>query len=142
MCQVSNSENTVNTNTVSLLNKRSVSWNEEVNVKRIPSHRDYGELVKACLYMSPYELWLSQYRSMIELTVDGPDWRLALEEDCMPVDMYTGERFHPAHLMDLNLPSGGKAQQERQCQDGSKPSQPFPPETADHCLQELCALLG
>lgn len=136
MCQVSKSDSTVHTNK-SLLNKkrRSVSWNEKVNVKHIPSHRDYGELIKACLYMSPYELWLSRYCSMVELTFDGPDWRQAIEEDSMPVNMYTGERIHPAHLV-LNQP------QEHQSQHASKASQPFSPDNADQCLQELCSILG
>jgi hypothetical protein len=138
MCQASKSDSTVNT-TKSLLNKkRSVRWNEQVNVKHIPSHRDYCELVKACLYMSRYELWVSRYCSMVELTLDGPDWRQALEEDCMPVNRYTGERIHPAHLA-LNLPPvAGPQRQERK----SQASQPLPPENANHCLQELCAILG
>lgn len=139
MCQVSNPDNTT---TKPLLNKkRSVSWNEDVNVKHIPSHRDDCDLVKACLYMSPYELWLSQYRGMVELTLDGPDWRQAIEEDCMPVNMNTGERIHPAHLI-LNLPPVGPQPKEQQSQYSSKASHPSSPKGAAHCLQELCAIMG
>jgi hypothetical protein len=141
MCQASKSDSTVNTTKSLLNNKRSVRWNEQVNVKQIPSHRDYGELVKACLYMSPYELWLSRYCSMVELTLDGPDWRQALEEDCMPVNKYTGERIHPAHLV-LNLPPVGPQQQERKTQHAFQPSLPVTPENANQCLQALCAILG
>jgi hypothetical protein len=141
MCKAPTSDITVNTTKPLPNKKRGVSWNEEVNVKHIPSHRDYCELVKACLYMSPYELWLSQYCSMIELTLDGPDWRQALEEECMAVNKYTGERVHPAHLV-LNLPPVGPQAQERPSRDASKASLPFLPENASDCLQELCAILG
>jgi hypothetical protein len=141
MCQASKSDSTVNTTKSLLNNKRSVRWNEQVNVKQIPSHRDYCELVKACLYMSPYELWLSRYCSMVELTLDGPDWRQALEEDCMPVNEYTGERIHPAHLV-LNLPPVGPKPQERKTQHAPQPCQTFLPESANQCLQALCAILG
>lgn len=141
MCQASKSDSTVNTTKPLLNTKRSVSWNEEVNVQHIPSHHDECELVKACLYMSPYELWLSRYCSMVELTLDGPDWRQAIEEDCMPVNMHTGQRIHPAHLV-LNLPPVGPQPQERQSRDAPKACQSIPPEDANHCLQELCAILG
>jgi hypothetical protein len=59
----------------------------------------------------------------------------------MPVNKYTGERIHPAHLV-LNLPPVGPQQQERKTQHAFQPSLPVTPENANQCLQALCAILG
>ncbi|CAB9513928.1 expressed unknown protein [Seminavis robusta] len=73
-----------------------VSFNVDVKVVEIPSHRDYPEETRELLWRSSSDLAVDVERNSFEFCSDGEDWRAATEEQDFAQLPSSGELVHPA----------------------------------------------
>lgn len=78
--------------------KRSISFNEEVNVVPIPSHTDYSDRVRQRLWMGSSEIYANAQRNTIEFASECCDWRTVKEEEQFIRCQYSGNLTHPVHF--------------------------------------------
>ena len=78
--------------------KRSISFNDEVNVVPIPLHTDYSERVRQRLWMGSSEIYTNAQRNTIEFAYESCNWRNVEEEDQFIRCQYSGKLTHPVHF--------------------------------------------
>jgi hypothetical protein len=80
--------------------RKSLTFNQYVDVISIPNRNDYSRRIRAKLWSTAVELHMNASRNTIEFAADGWDWRAATEEDQMPRCPKTKEPIHPIHACD------------------------------------------
>jgi hypothetical protein len=72
-----------------------IQFSSEVTVVPIPSHHEYSNRIRKCLWSDGAEIQENAERNRIEFAAEGWDWHTVLEDDDMFVDANTGELVHP-----------------------------------------------
>jgi hypothetical protein len=75
-----------------------IRFYSKVRVVHIPSRLHYPEPMRKCLWGSLQEISENARRNSFEFAAEGWNWRSATEDDDMHVTK-TGERIHPAHIV-------------------------------------------
>ena len=87
-----------------LSRKKSVSFNETVDVVLIPTRKDFSKRISNQLWYKIDELYNMRRRNQIEFAAESWNWQEVLEEDSMYLCTATREYIHPVHVsMDVSL---------------------------------------
>merc|ERR1712232_1518455 len=79
------------------MGKKSLSFQETVDVVPIPMRTEYSNRVRSRLWSNALEIHENATRNTIEFAAEGWDWRQVLEDEKMYVCVATGELVHPCH---------------------------------------------
>ena len=77
---------------------RAVSFDNEVNVRVIPSKDMYSKRVKQDLWTSEQDLEANARRNLVEFESEGRDFSNAVEDDDFVTCPRSGEKVHPCHV--------------------------------------------
>lgn len=83
---------------MSSLTPRRVTFKPTVTVRSIPHFNRYPPALKKKIWFSSAEIYWNARRNRIEFQAEGRDWRNAVTEDQMHVDVAMGELVHPCHV--------------------------------------------
>jgi hypothetical protein len=82
---------TPNTNTTS----KHIHFDSTVTVVHIPSHSQYSQRIKKCLWSSPFEIEENAQRNIREFQSEGWDWHCVLEDEQFLQDAQGDRTVHP-----------------------------------------------
>ena len=86
----------------------------------IPSHTQYSDRIKQCIWSNRYELQEMAQRNLMEFEMEGYDWRNVILEDQMnTIDPITGQRIHPCHLTVQQQQQQQQQSTNHECLDSS-----------------------
>jgi len=77
--------------------RKSLGFNETVQVVPIPMRNEYSNRVRQRLWSNAEEIHENATRNTVEFASEGWDWRSVIEDDGMYVCVATGELIHPCH---------------------------------------------
>lgn len=77
---------------------RAVSFDNEVNVRVIPSKDMYSKRVKQDLWTSGEDLEANARRNLVEFESEGRDFSKVVEDDDFVTCPRSGEKVHPCHI--------------------------------------------
>lgn len=77
--------------------KRSITFNESVDVVPIPMRHEYSDRIRSRLWSNTIELYENAARNHVEYASEGYDWRNAADDEQMYICRTTGEKIHPIH---------------------------------------------
>lgn len=77
---------------------RAVSFDNEVNVRVIPSKDMYSKRVKQDLWTTEEDLEANARRNLVEFESEGRDFSKAVEDDDFVTCPRSGEKVHPCHV--------------------------------------------
>mmetsp|Transcript_21274 Transcript_21274/g.31541 ORF Transcript_21274/g.31541 Transcript_21274/m.31541 type:complete len:181 (-) Transcript_21274:1228-1770(-) len=86
--------------------KKSISFDESVEVVPIPKRDEYSSRVKQRLWANANEIHQNAARNTIEFLSEGWNWRNVMEDEGMHLCVATGERIHPIHYENLGIKPG------------------------------------
>jgi len=77
--------------------KKSISFDNNVNVVPIPKREEYSTRVSHRLWSSSHEIHENAARNSVEFAAEGWNWRTVTEDEHMYVCGITGQLIHPVH---------------------------------------------
>jgi len=78
--------------------KKRISFDNNVTVMPIPQRSEYSNRIASRIWSRRDELIENMERNSIEFASEGWDWRSAMEDENMLVNIQTGELIHPVHF--------------------------------------------